>query len=128
MAVEINQRGFEHAKQLVSEGRAVADERGDWRDHRPDADKQDAYMSVMGAERYGDWHLGIDDQQLEGSKSRYRFLFGDFSNLHRCALFEIQDAADNWFYGDIEIAAAALISLLRSHAPEAKAAAGTAGT
>lgn len=29
MAVEINQRGFEHAKQLISEGRAVADERGD---------------------------------------------------------------------------------------------------
>lgn len=74
-------------------------------------------MSAMGAERYGDWHLGIDDQQPERSKSRYHFLFGDFSDLHRCALFEIQDAADNWFYGDIEIAAAALISLLRDHAP-----------
>ena len=74
-------------------------------------------MSVMGAERYGDWHLGIDDQQLEGSKSRYRFLFGDFSDLHRCALFEIQDAADNFFYGDIEIAATTLINLLRAHAP-----------
>jgi hypothetical protein len=117
MAVEINQRGFEHAKQLISEGRAVADERVDWRDHRPDADKQDAYMSAMGAERYGDWHLGIDDQQPEGSKSRYHFLFGDFSDLHRCALFEIQDAAEIFFYGDMEIAATALISLLRAHAP-----------
>jgi hypothetical protein len=117
MVVEINQRGFEHAKQLISEGRAVADERGDWRDHRPDADKQDAYMLVMGAERYGDWHLGIDDQQPEGSKSRYHFLFGDFSDLHRCALFDVQDAADILFYGDIEIAAAALISLLQAHAP-----------
>ena len=117
MSVEINQRGFEHAKQLISEGRAVADERGDWRDHRPGADKQDAYMSAMGAERYGDWHLGIDDQEPEGSKSRYHFLVGDFSDLHRCALFEIQDAADNFFYGDIEIAAATLISLLGAHAP-----------
>jgi hypothetical protein len=117
MAVEINQRGFEHAKQLISEGRAVVDERGDWRDHRPDADKQDAYMSAMGVQRYCDWHLGIDDQQPEGSKSRYHFLFGDFSDLHRCALFEIQNTADNLFYGDIEIAAAALISLLRAHAP-----------
>ena len=117
MAVEINQRGFAHAKQLISEGRAVADERVDWRDHRPGADKEDAYMSAMGAERYGDWHLGIDDQEPEGSKFRYHFLFGDFSDLHRCALFEIQDAADNWFYGDIEIAAAALISLLIAHAP-----------
>ena len=117
MAVEINRRGFEHAKQLISEGRAIADERGDWRDHRPDADKQDAYMSAMGAERYSDWHLGIDDQQPEGSKSRYHFLIGDFSDLHRCALFEIQDAADNLFYGDIEIAAAALISLLSAHVP-----------
>ena len=117
MAVEINQRGFQHAKQLISEGRAVADERLDWRDHRPDADKEDAYISAMGAERYGDWHLGIDDQEPEGSKSRYHFLFGDFSDLHRCALFEIQEAADNFFYGDIEIAAATLISLLGAHAP-----------
>src|SRR5215208_5932926 len=128
MAVEINQRGFEHAKQLISEGRAVADERGDWRDHRADANQEDAFISRYGVDHYGLWHLGIDDQQPEGSKSRYHFLFGDFSDLHRCALFEIQDAADNWFYGDIEIAAAALISLLRSHAPEIKAAAGTAGT
>ena len=117
MAVEINERGFEHAKQLISEGRTVVDERLDWRDHRPDAKKQDAYMSAMGAQRYGDWHLGMDDGQPEGSKSRYHFLFGDFSDLHRCALLEIQDAAENMFYGDIEIAAAALISLLRAHAP-----------
>lgn len=117
MSVEINQRGFEHAKQLISEGRAVADERIDWRDHRPDADREDAYMSAMGAKRYGDWHLGIDDQEPEGSKSRYHFLFGDFSDLHRCALFEIQEDAENLFYGDIEIAAAALISLLGAHAP-----------
>ena len=117
MAVEVNQRGFAHAKQLIKEGRAVADERVDWRDHRPDADKQDAYMTAMGAQRYGDWHLGIDDQEPEGSKSRYHFLFGDFSDLHRCALFEIQDAADNFSYGDIEIAAAALIASLRAHAP-----------
>ena len=121
MAVEINERGFEHAKQLISEGRAIADERVDWRDHRPDADRQDAYVSLMGTERYGDWHLGVDDQQPEGLKSRYHFLFGDFSDLHRCALFEIQDAADNWFYGDIEIAAAALISLLKAHAPTTEA-------
>jgi hypothetical protein len=121
MAVELNQRGFAHAKQLLSEGRAVADECGDWRDHRPDADKQDAYMLVMGAERYGDWHLGIDDQQPEGSKARYHYLFGDFSCLHRCALFEIEDEAENFFYGDIEIAATALISLLKAHAPQEKA-------
>ena len=117
MVVEINQRGFEHAKQLIREGRAVADERVDWRDHRPDAGNEDAYMSVMGAQRYGDWHLGIDEEQPEGSKSRYHFLFGDFSDLHRCALLEIQDAAETLFYGDIEIAADALISLLRAHAP-----------
>ena len=117
MAVEVNQRGFEHAKQLIREGRAVADERGDWRDHRPDADTEDAYRLAMGAQRYGDWHLGIDDDEPEGSKARYHFLFGNFSDLHRCALFEIQDGAENFFYGDIEIAAATLISLLRAHAP-----------
>jgi hypothetical protein len=53
----------------------------------------------------------------EGSKSRYHFLFGDFSDLHRRALFEIQDAADNLFCGDIEVAAAAPISLLEAQAP-----------
>ena len=117
MTVEVNERGLAHAKQLISEGRAVADERLDWRDHRPEADKEDAYISAMGAQRYGDWHLGIDDEEPEGSKARYRFLFGDFSDLHRCALLEIQADADNFFYGDIEIAAATLITLLTAHAP-----------
>ena len=117
MAVELNQRAFAHAKQLIREGRTVADERGDWRDHRPDADKQDAYMLAMGAQRYGDWHLGFDDREPEGSKGRYHYLFGDFSSLHRCALFEIEDEAEAFFYGDIEIAAAALIGLLKAHAP-----------
>ena len=117
MSLEINQLGFEHAKELIREGRSVADERVDWRYHRPDADKEDAYLSAMGADRYGAWHLGIDDQEPEGSKSRYHFLFGDFSDLHRCALFDIQVVADNLFYGDIEIAAAALIGLLQAQAP-----------
>ena len=117
MVIELNERAFEHGKQLIREGRTVADERGDWRDHRPNAEKQDAYMLAMGAQRYGDWHLGIDDQQAESSKGRYHFLFGDFSCLHRCALFEIEDEAENFFYGDIEIAAATLISLLKAHAP-----------
>ena len=117
MAIELNQCGLAHAKQLIGEGRTVADDHGDWRDHRPDADKEDAYMRAMGAQRYGDWRLGIDDQQPEGSKGRYHFLFGDFTSLHRCALFVIEDEAENFFYGDIEIAAAALVSLLRAHAP-----------
>ena len=68
MAVEVNQRGFEHAKHLIREGRAVADERGDWRDHRPDAHTEDAHMLAMGAERYGNWHLGIDHDEPEGLK------------------------------------------------------------
>lgn len=117
MAIEINESGFAHAKQLIREGRAVADERLDWRDHRPDAEKEDAFISAIGIGRYGDWHLGIDDQEPEGSKSRYHYLFGDFSDLHRCALFEIQVEADNMYYGDIEIAADTLISLLQAHAP-----------
>jgi hypothetical protein len=71
----------------------------------------------MGIERYAAWHLAINDQEPEASKSRYHYLFGDFSDLHRCALFDIEDAADAFLYGDIEVAAAALIGLLRSHAP-----------
>jgi hypothetical protein len=115
MAIELNQGGYEHAKELIREGRAIADERGDWRDHRPDAKKEDAFISAMGVDHYGLWHLGMDDQQPVGSKARYHYLYGDFADLHRCSLFEIEDAADNFFYGDIEIAAVALISLMRSH-------------
>ena len=71
MTVEINQRGFEHAKQLISEGRTVADERLDWPDHRPDAEKQDAYMTAMGFS----W-VGVSTDDFERSLRFYRDLLG----------------------------------------------------
>jgi hypothetical protein len=37
MAVKVNRRVFEHAKQPIAEGRVVLDERDHWSEHRPTA-------------------------------------------------------------------------------------------
>ena len=48
MAVEINRRGFEHAQQLISDGRAVADERDDWSEHQPSAEDENRFIERHG--------------------------------------------------------------------------------
>jgi hypothetical protein len=35
MAVTLNRRAFEHAKELIKEGRFIVDERDAWSEHRP---------------------------------------------------------------------------------------------
>ncbi len=108
MAVEINQRGFEHAKQLISEGRAVADERDDWSEHQPSAEDENRFIERHGMAEYGKWHLGIDDEKSARTKAHYKFPYGDFSKVHRCALLAAESRAGQYKYRDIELAAAHL--------------------
>ena len=108
MAVEINRRGFEHAQQLISDGRAVADERDDWSEHQPSAEDENRFIERHGMAEYGKWHLGIDDEKSRGTKARYKFPYGDFSKVHRCALLAAESRAGQYKYRDIELAAAHL--------------------
>ena len=61
---------------------------------------------------FGKWHLGEDDEEAEDSKRRYKFPYGDFQNVHRCAVLSAESRAGQYKFTDIELAAAHLRGML----------------
>src|ERR1700733_10887876 len=85
MAVTLNRRAFEHAKELINEGRIVLDERDAWSEHRPSAEEENEFIRLHSFAEYGTWYLGLNDEKPEETKGHYEFPDGDFKDMHRCA-------------------------------------------
>ena len=112
MAVILNKSAFEHAKQLVSEGKVVVDERDAWSEHQPSTQEENDFIKAHGFASYGKWHLGIDDEQNENTKKRYKFPYGDFQKVHRCAVLSAESRAGQYKHFDIERAVAHLHGMI----------------
>jgi hypothetical protein len=112
MAVKLNSRAFDFAKGLIKEGRVVLDVMDDWSEHQPSAQQENEFIAEHGFGEYQKWHLGIDDEQDEDNKSRYKFPYGDFENVHRCGVIAAEVRAAQRKYTDIEVAAAHLHGML----------------
>jgi hypothetical protein len=112
MAVKRHDPGYNHAKQLIAEGRVVLDDRDDWSEHQPSAAEENAFIAEHGYAEYGRWHLAIDDEQGVETKGRYKFPYGDFSDVHRCAMLAAESRAGQRNYTDVELAAAHLHGML----------------
>jgi len=117
MAVHLNRRAFNHAKELINEGKVVLDERGAWSEHQPSAQKENEFIQRHGFDEYAKWHLGIDDEEREHTKGRYKFPYGDFENIHRCGVLSVESRAGQYKYFDIENAAAHLHGMLDAVKP-----------
>jgi len=114
MAVKLHRRGFEQAKRLVSAGKVVLDERGDWSEHQPSAEQENEFIRLHGIAEYGAWHLGIDDSRPEMTKGHYKFPYGDFQDVHLCAVLSAESRAGQYKYLDIQNAAAHLHGMLQA--------------
>jgi len=112
--VKLNENAFAFAKELITQGRAVADKKNSWSDHHPMAEEENEFIRVHGFAEYGKWYLGIDETHAEDSKARYKFPFGDLTNLHRCGLLAVKSRAHQFGYADIEKAAIQLIEIVNS--------------
>ena len=112
MSVRPHRSGFDHAKQLIEDGKVVLDERDDWSEHQPSAQEENDFISRHGIVEFGKWHLGIDTEQDENNKGRYKFPYGDFKDVHRCAVLSAESRAGQYKYLDIERAAAHLHGML----------------
>ena len=112
MAVRVNQSGYDHAKKLVHDGQAVLDERDDWSEHQPSAAEQNEYLSEHGYRAYGRWFLAIDDEQSPETKGHYKFPYGDFERVHRCAVLSAESRAGQYKHHEVELAAAHLHGML----------------
>jgi hypothetical protein len=114
MSVKLHRSGFDHAKKLIDEGRTVLDERDAWSEHQPSAKEENEFIRRHGIREFGKWHLGIDDEQDENNKGRYKFPYGDFTAVHRCAVLSAESRAGQYKYLDVERAAAHLHGMLEA--------------
>src|SRR5258707_15440451 len=112
MAAKLNESAFEHAKKLVDEDCVVLDERDAWSEHQPSTEEENEFIRLHGFDEYGKWYLGIDDEEKEDTKARYKFPYGDFKKVHRCAVLSAESRAGQYKHFDIENAVAHLHGML----------------
>ena len=108
MAVRLHDPGYNHAKRLIADQKVTLDARDDWSEHQPSAADENAFIEAHGYAEYGRWHLGIDDERPDDTKGHYKFPYGDFQAVHRCAVLAAESRAGQREYSDIELAAAHL--------------------
>jgi hypothetical protein len=112
MVVTLNERAFDHAQALIVAGRYVLDDRDAWSEHRPSAQQENDFIAAHGIGEYAKWHLGIDDEEDEDNKGRYKFPYGDFEKVYRCGLLAAESRSGQRKYFDIELAVAHLHGML----------------
>jgi hypothetical protein len=116
MTVKLNQTAFDYAKTLINEGRVVADERDAWSEHQPSAQQENEFIRRHDLADYAKWHLGIDPDENDDSKGRYKFPYGDFKDIHRCGVLAAEGRAGQYKYHDIQNAAAHLHGMIEGWA------------
>jgi hypothetical protein len=112
MKVILNKRAFEHSKQLVEKGSYVFDEKDMWSEHQPSAQEENEYIEEHGFDEYGKWYLGVDTDENEDTKGRYKFPYSDFDKVHRCGVLAAESRAGQYKHNDIELAAAHLHGMI----------------
>jgi hypothetical protein len=112
--IRLNAGALAFAKKVIHRGHVLADGRGAWREHRPSATEENEFIRLHGFDEYAKWHLGIDDRYAENTKGRYKFPYGDFQNVHRCALLAVKSRAAEYKHHDIEDAAVELMEMISS--------------
>jgi hypothetical protein len=112
MTVKLNETAFGHAKTLIDEGAVVTDERDDWSEHQPSTADENRFIEKHGMREYAKWHLGVDDEEGEDNKGRYKFPYGDFKKVHRCAILAAESRAGQYKYADVERAASHLHGMI----------------
>lgn len=114
MTVKLSRRSYAHARRLIEQGNSVVDERDAWSEHRPSTRAENGFIKQHGFREYGKWYLGIDDSKSENQKGRYKFPYGDFTNVHLCGVLTIESRAGQYRYLEIERAAVHLHGMLEA--------------
>jgi hypothetical protein len=109
MSVKLHRTGNTHARELVERGKVVRDQRDAWSEHQPSAADENEFIRRQGLGEYGKWHLGVDVDEPTDTKAHYKFPYGDFTKVHRCAVISAESRAGQYKHLDIENAAKYLL-------------------
>ena len=110
-SIKVNENAVAFASQLIREGYLISDGKGAWREHKPSPGGENEFIRAHGFAEYAKWHLGLDERYTVNTKRRYKFPYGDFTNVHRCGLLAVKARAAEHKYHDVEDAAARLIGM-----------------
>src|SRR5438105_1335776 len=113
-SVKLNREAFEHCQELITHGQVVVDKKGLWSEHQPSAEKENEFIRLHGFDEYAKWYLGIDEKHAENAKGRYKFPYGDFQNVHRCAVLAAASRAGQYKHDDIKNAGAELLEMINA--------------
>src|SRR6266481_9816561 len=113
-SIKVNEDAVAFASQLIQEGHLIADRKGAWREHKPSPDMENEFIRAHGFAEYAKWHLGVDERYAVNTKRRYKFPYGDFTNVHRCGLLAVKARAAEHKYQDVEDAAMRLLGMTLS--------------
>jgi hypothetical protein len=115
MATKLNRDALKHAEKLIADGKVVRDDRDSWSEHAPTTDDENSFIDRAGWAAYADWHLGIDRQESDETKGRFSFPFGDFAQIHRCAVISLESRAAQFDHDEIARAAKRLLEQIDAH-------------
>lgn len=107
---KVNQAAVRNAEQLIEDG--MVDSSTEWADGQPSTDDENDFIDANGYDAFGAWHLAIDPDAGEETKSRYAFPFGDFSKVHRDGLTSAKQRAAQHEHDEIAQAADRLLDRL----------------
>ncbi len=106
----VNKKAIAHARRLIDSRQYV--QGSDWGEAQPGADDENAYLKAHSWDEYAEWHLGLNDDASDETKSRYAFVYGDFRRVHRTGLIACHYRAAEWRHKEIELAAHDLLQYL----------------
>ncbi|MGE5214000.1 MAG: hypothetical protein ACM3NN_09955 [Nitrospirota bacterium] len=112
--IKLNENAAAFASQLIRHGHLVADGKGGWHEDKPSPAVENDFIRLHGFAEYAKWHLGVDERYAANTKRRYKFPYGDFTNVHRCGLLAVKARAAEHKHRDIEGAAARLLGMIAS--------------
>jgi len=106
----VNKKGIAHARRLIEARQYVLE--SDWGEVQPRAGDENAFLKSHSWDEYAEWHLGLNDEASDETKSRYAFVYGDFRRIHRTGIIACHYRAAEWRHKEIELAAHDLLQLL----------------
>jgi len=106
----VNEVAVKHARKLIDAG--TFDDKTDWSEAAPSAADANKEIEKKSLDEFSEWHLGINPDASEGTKGRFAFPYGDFSQVNRAALIHAKQRAAQNNHGEIEKAADDLLQHL----------------
>ncbi len=114
MSIHLNEKAYKQAMELIKENRFIVDDNhsSKWKKLNPDNNAMNDYLKNHTIHEYGLWFLGINNRIDNNETIHYQLPYGDFTNLHKGALFQALKEAHNYHYHDIQKAIEHLIELV----------------